>query len=255
MHNKPIEHKIGVINELPIRIYKCDEVSVKKHSIQCPYFLDGFEVTRLIGKKIDTLIAFISAEHERKSVKRNVANKVPRSKIIAITPMSNAMDTSNNDGLKPVSFEIAALYWLQYAIMGNGIALKISRYIIEKPLEKVASEIFWKKTIFEKQLQIEETVKIAREEESALNASKLVNKNGETIYTLNGSIEKARIIMRLESTSNTRSIIESGVNIQSMPNQVARVMLPTISKETHDAIMDIANRYREKCLPKKFNAA
>lgn len=268
MH-KPTEYKVGVVNESPIRIYKYDDELVKKHSLSCPYFLDGFEVTKMIGKQIETLNAFISAENDRKSIRRNILNKQRKGKTVNITTMSRSIEISNSDGLKqssprgystvaafaPVSFEVAALYWLQYAIMGSSLALQISRSIIDKSLEKVASEIYWKKTILDKQLQIQEAVKIAKQEECIINAHKMINKKGETVYTLDAAIEKARIIMRLESTTDTKRIIESGTSIQHTNNQVVRLMTPTISKDVHDAIMDVANRYRQVSSQKAFNVA
>lgn len=241
MHTpEQVECKVGVINESPIRIYKCDDQLIKKHSIICPYFLDEFEVAQIIGKKVETLKAFTVAENEKRSVKRNALYKPLNVKVQKVIPIPNG------DGLNPISFEIAALYWLQYAVMGNSLALQISRSIIDKSLEKIASEIFWKKTIIEKQLQIQEAVKIAKQEETIINNSKLSDKNSNRVYTLDGSIEKARIIMGIQSTVDTTRIIESGVTIKYVANQVVRITTPTIDKEMHDAIMDIASRYRQK---------
>lgn len=244
MH-KPPEYKIGVVNESPIRIYKYDAELTKKQSMSCPYFLDGFEVTKIIGRQIETLNAFISTENSRKSITRNASSKQRGGKSVNIATIPKSIQVANSDGLRPVSFEVAALYWLQFATIGNSLALQVCRSIIETPLEKVATEIYWKKEILDKQLQIQEAVKIAKQEESIINKSFLVNKKGEAVYTLDAAIEKARIIMRLDSTIDTLRIVKSGVFIRHADNQVVRLMAPTVSKDVHDAIIDVANRYRQ----------
>lgn len=254
MH-KPIEYKVGVINELPIRIYKYDEKLVKSNGINYPYFLDGFDVTKIIGKQIETLIAFVSSENDRRGVRTNNLDKQRGDKIVNIAIKTKSIEIPWHDGLKAVSFEIAALYWLQYAVLGNSLALQISRGIIDKPLEKVASEVYWKKAILDKQLQIQSCIKIAQQEEYVINKSLLINKKGESVYTLDAAIEKARIIMQLESTTDALRIIESGICIQCTENQIVRLITPTISKNIYDAIMDMANRYRRISLQKSFNAA
>lgn len=238
MHQKP-EYKIGIISDRPIRIYKYDEELLRKRAVSCPYFLDRFEVARIINRKTETLDSFISARNSKKSIARYSYKKQRDSKsndlVGALTTVTNVV---------PVTFEEAALYWFQFAIIGNSLALQISRYIIEKPLEKIAAEVYWKKAITDKQLQIQEAVKIVKQEETIINKSFLANKKGEAIYTLNGTIEKARTIMQLDSTTDALRIIESGVAIQHTKNQVVRLMAPVISKEIHDEIIDVANRYR-----------
>ncbi|NJN07473.1 MAG: hypothetical protein HC815_05590 [Richelia sp. RM1_1_1] len=218
-----------------MRIYQYSEGLVKKHSINCPYFLDGFDVARVINRKTDTLDSFISIQNSKKGISKNVSNnrRANDAKLIVV-----------EGGIRVVSFEMAALYWLQFAAIGNSAALQICRNIIEKPLEKIAQEVYWKKSILDKQLQIQEAVAIAKQQESVINKSILIDKKGEPVYTLNGTIEKARIIMQLDSTTDALRIVESGVTTQPINNQVVRLMAPTIGKDAHDAIIDIANRYR-----------
>lgn len=144
----------------------------------------------------------------------------------------------------PVSFKAAGLYWLQYAVMGNSVALNISRSITERPLTEMASEIYWKNDILDKQLQVQEAVKIAQQEENIINVCKLLNKNGQAVYTLNGTVEKARVIMGLESTADTLSILNATTPISFKEKQVVLLTTPTISKETHDAIIDTAKTHR-----------
>lgn len=238
MTNLP-EYKIGLINNKPIRFYRYSEEVIQRRLLICPYFLDRLEVARIINKKIDTLESFINSRSSRKSVVRNSPNNRRTEKLNSPVGIPSAVVDLN-----PTSFEEAALYWFEFAIIGNSQALQISKSIIEKPLDKIAAEIYWKKAINDKQLQIKEAVKIAKQEETIINKSFLIDRNKETVYTLNGAIEKARIIMQLDSTADAMRIIESGVNIQHKKNQVVRLMVPVINKRVHDEIIDVANRYR-----------
>lgn len=239
MKNSPV-YRVGIINERPIRFYKHDDEILKNNPNKFPYFFDRYEVARFINRKTETLDSFIDIRNSKRGIVK--CNEEYRK-----TSNNNFVGNSvskESVKFKTVSFEEAALYWLEFAIMGNSLALQVSKNIIEKPLEKIASEVFWKKAITDKQLQIQEAVKIAKQEETIINRSILVNKKGEKVYTLDGTIEKARTIMKVDSNNDALTIIESGVRIMYVENPVVRINCKTITKKTHDEIIEIANRYR-----------
>lgn len=238
MNNTP-EYKVGIVNERPIRFYRYDEETIKKTSIKCPYFLNRFEVARLINRKTETIDSFINARNNKSRITRYDREYRQRSKS---NDFVGALTTSAS--IKATSFEEAALYWFEFAILGNSLAMQISTSIIEKPLEKIAAEIYWKKAIADKQLHIQEAVKIAKQEETIVSKSILVNKQGDKLYTLSGTIEKAMTIMRVGSTADALNIIESGTKIKYTKNPVVRLGSKVITKEIHDEIIDVANRYR-----------
>lgn len=233
------EYKVGIINEKPVRIYRYEEEIIKKTSMKCPYFLDRFEVARLINRKTETIDSFINARNSKSRIVRYKGEYQKKNKS---NEFVGTLTTSTS--IKAVSFEEAALYWLEFAILGNSLAMQVSKSIIEKPLEKIAAEIYWKKAIADKQLQIQEAVKIAKQEETIINKSILLNKQGNKIYTLSGTIEKAMTIMRVSSTTDALNIIESGTKIKYTENPVVRLGSKVITKEIHDEIINVANRYR-----------
>lgn len=119
------------IGEIKIGIFKYPENYRRRHNLKDQYFLNAQEVCFVIDKSEDSVIGFAKLEENR----RQYGEIPPERKDLPPLPWINGL-------IQPMSLVSAKLYWLQWAVLGNSKALKITRFLMYKSAESLAERAF-----------------------------------------------------------------------------------------------------------------